>query len=260
MDAILGTPLADAADDDRPRTLLVSDLHIPSDGGPALDGFRDLLADAAASPGCRVVVLGDLFDAYTGPKQARTGVWQATAQALAAGIPHLRILAPYAPAGASLAELGTFLRDVMDGHVTPGRLAEIRDAWPGKLVVKGVLDPADAEVCRQIGADALVISNHGGRQLDAAPSALEVIDAVRAAAGPEMPVLVDGAMRSGLDVARMLAAGADFVMLGRAFMLGPAALGAKGGDHVVRILREELRSTMAQIGCARVADLPRFRI
>jgi L-lactate dehydrogenase (cytochrome) len=180
-------------------------------------------------------------------------------ETLRAGLPEFRMLAPYAPRGASLAELGAFLQEIMEGHVTPERLQAIRDAWPGKLVVKGVLDPADAETCRRIGADALVVSNHGGRQLDAAPAAPEVLAEVRAAAGGDMAILADGGMRSGLDVARMLAAGADFVLLGRAFMFGVAALGARGGDHVVATLAEELRATMGQIGCARIADLPRFR-
>jgi len=178
---------------------------------------------------------------------------------LRTGLPEFRMLTPYVSKGASLTELGAFLTEVMEGHVTPERLKAIRDACPGRLVVKGVLDPTDAEECRRIGADALVVSNHGGRQLDAAQTAPEVLAEVRAAAGSNMAILADGGMRSGLDVARMLAAGADFVLLGRAFMFGVAALGARGGDHVVATLAEELCSTLGQIGCARIADLPRFR-
>ena len=180
-------------------------------------------------------------------------------ETLRTGLPEFRMLTPYVSKGASLTELGAFLTEVMEGHVTPERLKAIRDAWPGRLVVKGALDPTDAEECRRIGADALVVSNHGWRQLDAAPTAPEVLAEVRAAAGSNMAILADGGMRSGLDVARILAAGADFVLIGRAFIFGVAALGAGGGDHVVATLAEELCSTLGQIGCARVADLPRFR-
>jgi len=113
-------------------------------------------------------------------------------------------------------------------------------------------------VCKGIGVDAIVVSNHGGRQLDAAPAPIEVLAEVKRAIGANMPVLVDGGIRSGLDIARAMACGADFVLLGRAFMFGIAALGDKGGDHVISVLREELRSTMAQIGCAELTDLPSF--
>lgn len=181
-------------------------------------------------------------------------------ETLRAGIPQFQMLTPYLETGATLARHAAFLGAIMEGHVTPERLQQIRDAWPGKLVVKGVLDVADAEDCRRIGADALVVSNHGARQLDAAPAASEVLTDIRAAAGSEVAILADGGVRSGLDVARMLAAGADFVLLGRPFMFGVAALGSRGADHVVSILTEELRTTLSQIGCPRIADLPRFRL
>ncbi|MEM6548954.1 MAG: alpha-hydroxy acid oxidase [Pseudomonadota bacterium] len=175
------------------------------------------------------------------------------------GMPQFPNLAPYAPDGSSMSEVAAFIGTIMEGHVTPDRLAQIRDAWPGRLVVKGVLDRRDAEVCRHIGADAVVASNHGGRQLDAAPAAAEVLADLRTALGPGIALLADGGMRSGLDIARMLAAGADFVLLGRAFMMGVAALGPPGAAHVIETLREELRSTLAQLGCPGVADLPHFR-
>ena len=174
------------------------------------------------------------------------------------GVPAFVNLARYCRKDATLAELTAFFGSIIEGHVTPERLKVIRDAWPGKLVVKGVLHSADAEECRRIGADALVVSNHGGRQLDAAPAATDVMAEVRSAAGREMSIIADGGVRSGLDVARMLACGADLVLLGRAFLFGVAALGPRGGDYVISILREELRTTMAQIGCNRVRDLPRF--
>lgn len=177
---------------------------------------------------------------------------------LQTGIPEFENLKPYAPRKLTLAELGEFISRLTEGHVSVERLKEIRERWPGKLIVKGVLDPMDALVCKEIGVDAVIVSNHGGRQLDAAPAAIEVLADVRSAVGPGMPILLDGGIRSGLDIARALARGADFVFLARAFMFGVAALGRHGGDHVISILREELRSTMGQLGCQELATLPSF--
>ncbi|MDE0940318.1 MAG: alpha-hydroxy acid oxidase, partial [Pirellulales bacterium] len=151
-----------------------------------------------------------------------------------------------------------FLADMFTAKVTRERLKLIRDSWPGTLVIKGVLDTEDAEMCVSLGADALVISNHGGRQFDAAPSPLEVLDEIRSTVGSEMPLLVDGGVRSGLDVARCIARGADFVLMGRAFYYAIAALGNKGGNHVMSILLDELDKTMTQLGCSSVDELPNF--
>ena len=175
-----------------------------------------------------------------------------------AGIPQLAILGRYVPKGASMEERGAFMDAVMEGNVGPERLRQIRDAWTGKMVVKGVLDPADAEECRRIGVDGIVVSNHGGRQLDPAPAPVEVLGAIRDAAGPGIAIIADSGVTSGADIARALAAGADFVLLGRAFLMGVAALGAPGAAHVVDILRTELRSTMGQIGAKTVAEMPEF--
>lgn len=177
---------------------------------------------------------------------------------LGAGVPEFANLTPYVPGKLTLAELGQFISNLAAGHVSVERLKEVRDRWPGKLIVKGVLDSMDALACRTIGVDAIVVSNHGGRQLDAAPAAIEVLADVRNAVGPNMPILLDGGIRSGLDVARALACGADFVFLARAFMFGIAALGSCGGDHVISIIREELRSTMGQLGCQELSALPNF--
>ncbi len=169
---------------------------------------------------------------------------------LRAGQPEFKMLKRYIPRGASLDQATIFLSDQVSWHVTTQLLAEIREQWPGKLIVKGILTPEDAEICQHIGVDALVVSNHGGRQLDAAPSVLEVIADIRNTVGWEMPLIADGGVRSGLDITRMLAMGADFVLLGRAFVYAVAALGDLGGNYVIDILREELKCTMAQLGCS----------
>ena len=104
--------------------------------------------------------------------------------------------------------------------------------------------------------DAVWVSNHGGRQFDAAPAPATVLPAIRAALGPGAQILVDGGVASGTDILRYLALGADFVMSGRAFHHGLAALGAAGVDHAIHILRASLEADMGQLGLARLADLP----
>ncbi len=173
---------------------------------------------------------------------------------LLAGQPEFETLKRYIPHGASLEQAATFLSDQVSWHVTPQLLAEIREQWPGKLIVKGVLTPEDAEICQRIGADSLVVSNHGGRQLDAACSALDVIGEIRNTVGRDMPLIADGGVRNGLDIARMLAMDADFVLLGRPFVYAVAALGDRGGNHVIEVLRDELKCTLAQLGCSNIDE------
>ncbi len=172
------------------------------------------------------------------------------------GIPELVTFKPYLPADMGFQELGAMVGQAVNGHVTPERLKELRDLWPGKMLVKGVLDPAEAELCRSVGADGIVVSNHGARQLDAGPASVEMIAPIRSAIGTDMALMVDSGVRSGLDVARMIAVGADFVFAGRPFMFGVAAAGEPGAAHVIHILKEELRSTIGQLGCTSIAELP----
>ncbi|MEZ4712439.1 MAG: alpha-hydroxy acid oxidase [Caldilineaceae bacterium] len=181
---------------------------------------------------------------------------------LGTGIPQFVNLKPYHEAGQSrnvgraIRESTKFIEERVGLHITPQIFAELRDLWPGKLLVKGVLDPAEAKAYMKLGADGIIVSNHGGRQLDAAPTAVDVLPAIRAAVGPDVPLLADGGIRSGLDIARMLALGADFVIMGRPFAFAAAALDRQGGEHVMNILKAELQSTMGQLGCATLAELP----
>jgi L-lactate dehydrogenase (cytochrome) len=176
------------------------------------------------------------------------------------GVPEFASITPYLPEGLSLAQLGIRISEMIEGHVSCEKLQWYRAQWPGKLIVKGLLDADDAAACVDIGADAIVVSNHGGRQLDAAQTAIDALPAIRGRVGADFPLLADGGIRNGLDIARYLAQGADFVLLGRAFMFALGALGARGPAHAMSVLRDELRSTMGQLGCPSIRQLPEFLI
>ncbi|WP_185970234.1 MULTISPECIES: alpha-hydroxy acid oxidase [unclassified Mesorhizobium] len=196
------------------------------------------------------ISVSTLFEVATHPRWALA--------TLREGTPAFKNLAPYVPRGLSMAEQAAFLTDMIEGHVTRDILRDIRDQWAGKLIVKGVMTVEDARTALDCGADGVWVSNHGARQLDAARSPVEVLPAIRAALEPDIPLMADSGPRTGLDVARMLALGADFVFLGRSFIFAVAAIGARGGDHAVHVLREELHCALAQIGCPSVRELPRF--
>lgn len=127
-------------------------------------------------------------------------------------------------------------------------LKRLRDRWPGKLVVKGVLDVDDAAQLKKHGVDAVQVSNHGARQLDSAPSPIEVLPKVRAKLGDEFPVLFDSGVRSGEDILKALITGADFVFLGRILQFAIAANGEEGLHQLWQVLEEELSIAMAMVG------------
>lgn len=178
---------------------------------------------------------------------------------LRVGVPQFETLLPYYKGGGISAQVA-FISTHMKGHITAERFKAIRAYWQGNLLVKGILDVEEAKTYMDLGADGIVVSNHGGRQFDAAPAAAHVLPQIRQALGPNALILADGGIRNGLDIARMLALGANFVLLGRPFVFAVAAIGKKGGDHVMHILKEELRGAMAQMGCRTLADLPKFLV
>ena len=165
-----------------------------------------------------------------------------------------RNMEPYAKNDGAMG-ITKFIGEQLNGSLDWNYLADIRAEWDGKLILKGILHGQDAARAVAMGVDGLVISNHGGRQLDAAPQPLAQLAGIRAAVGNDVPLIVDSGIQSGLDVIRALAMGADFVMLGRAFMYAVAALGKKGGDHAADILLEEVRDVMAQLGLQTIADV-----
>ena len=172
------------------------------------------------------------------------------------GRPHtLGNLEPLLGSGAALEDLMGWVARNFDASVGWKDVEWVRGQWDGPLVIKGVLDPEDAREAAASGADAVMVSNHGGRQLDGAVSTARALPSVSAAIESRVPVLVDGGVRSGLDVARMLALGADFVLLGRAWAYALAARGQAGVAHVLKLIDAEMRVAMALTGCTRVADI-----
>jgi len=131
----------------------------------------------------------------------------------------------------------------------------VRDAWEGPLFVKGILDADDAEQAADVGADGVVVSNHGGRQLDGAPATLEVLPEIAARVGDRLEVLLDGGVRRGTDVIKALCLGATAVCIGRPYVYGLAAGGERGVEHVLRIFREEIERALTLMGVVDVAEL-----
>jgi L-lactate dehydrogenase (cytochrome) len=131
----------------------------------------------------------------------------------------------------------------------------IKNTWPGKLIIKGIMDPEDAKTAVKVGADAIVVSNHGGRQLDGAPSSISALPAIAQAVGSDTEVLFDGGIRTGADIARALALGARACLIGRAYIYGLGAGGRAGVAKAIDILKNELSVTMALTGNSRIDDL-----
>jgi len=170
------------------------------------------------------------------------------------GLPRFVNLEPYVDAG-KLEHLSEFLTTFFMCGVTPERLREIRALWRGPLVIKGLLHGADIEVAVQTGADGMIISNHAGRQLDAAPSSVQALRALPAALRDKTTIMFDCGVRSGLDVVRARVLGAQACFSGRSFMYGVAGAGQDGGRQVIEIFRDEITRTLKQIGCGAYQSL-----
>jgi isopentenyl diphosphate isomerase/L-lactate dehydrogenase-like FMN-dependent dehydrogenase len=159
------------------------------------------------------------------------------------------------PAGARHRITGEPMRQSVSSSVSWNDVRRIRDLWPRKFVLKGVLSPEDAMRAADHGVDGIVVSNHGGRMLDSAQAPIEVLPEIVAAVGDRMTVLLDSGVRRGADVVKALALGANAVLIGRATLYGMAAGGAAGAGRVLDILRGEIDSTLALLGCRNIAEL-----
>ena len=245
---------------------------------PADKTVRNDIIDRAAAAGCEVLVL--LCDVPTfgfrprdfknclalPPKMSFRNILQILGRphwainTLRFGTPTFETLKPYTPEGLNLKQLGAFMDKTFSGRLDAERIRPIRDRWKGKLVLKGVASEADTQAAIDLGFDGIVVSNHGGRQLDAGESSIAALQSIVAKFKNKITIMQDSGMRSGPDMARCLASGADFTFMGRSFMYGVAALGNKGGEHTIEMLKVQLQQNLEQLCCASIEDLPQHLV
>ncbi|WP_258099817.1 alpha-hydroxy acid oxidase [Marinoscillum pacificum] len=243
---------------------------------PADNKLRDDIIKRADAAGCPVLVL--LCDVPTfgfRPRDIRNGLamppkmtvsnmlqimgrpdW--ALRTLFNGQPNFATMKPYMPKGLDLKQLGKYMDATFSGRLNEEKIAPIRDMWKGKIVLKGVACELDAEKAVQLGLDGIIVSNHGGRQLDAGNSTIKPLKYIAEKYRDKLTVMMDSGIRSGPDIARSLASGADFTFLGRTFMYSVAAIGTKGGDHAISLLKTQLQQVMEQVCCEQVKDFPKF--
>ena len=241
---------------------------------------RDMLERARASGFSTLVLTADVPVASRRERQTRSGLTQPprlTPRLLAqvarrpawalgmarqhrheGGMPHMRTLDKYiteqSQSLSSTAHIGYLLRTSPDWDYVKW----LRDNWQGAFVIKGVMRAEDAAPLEALGVDALWVSNHAGRQFDAAPASIEVLPELRAAT--DLPLIFDSGIEGGLDMLRALALGADFIMLGRAFHFALAALGTPGLQHLHDILAKDLEANMGQLGLRSLSEVKSLQI
>ena len=241
---------------------------------PADNALRDDLLDRAEAAGCEVLVLlCDVPSFGYRPRDIRNGLamppkmtlqnilqilgkpnW--AIQTLLHGQPNFANMKKYMPKGLDMKQLGAYMNQTFSGRMNEEKIAPIRDRWKGKIVLKGVATEEDTARAIRLGLDGIIVSNHGGRQLDAGQSSIKSLTPIVQKYAGQIKIMLDSGIRSGPDVARALASGAEFTFLGRSFMYGVAALGTTGGDHTISILKAQLKQVMEQICCEKVGDFP----
>lgn len=160
----------------------------------------------------------------------------------------------------NMSQLGKFMNASFDKRVDMNKIAAIRDKWKGKIILKGIASDPDMEKAIALGVDGIIVSNHGGRQLDAGESSIRSLTKLSAKYGDKMTIMMDGGVRSGPDVARALACGAKFVFMGRPFMYGVSALGKQGGEHTIELFKMQFKQVMEQLCCETIDELPQTLI
>ena len=244
---------------------------------PVEDTLRDQLLERAWNAGCRtLVILADTPTFAYRPKEIKNGlsippkmtlnnIWQMCTHPtwsfsqLAAGIPEFKTMKSYIPKGLDIKHLGMFMNKTFSGRLTEDKIKALRAAWKGNLVIKGIVNPEEANLAVELGLDGLIVSNHGGRQLDSGQSTIDALGGLQAYKG-KIKIMMDSGLRSGPDIANALATGADFTFVGRAPMYGVGALGKNGGNHTFTMLKRQLQQVMEQVGCEQVSDFPKHLI
>ncbi|MFG6686821.1 alpha-hydroxy-acid oxidizing protein [Mariniflexile sp. HNIBRBA6329] len=241
---------------------------------PTENRLRDDIINRAASAECPVlVILCDVPTFGFRPRDIRNGLamppklslknifqvfgrphW--AMETLKHGQPNFETLKPYMPKGLDLKQLGKFMDQTFSGRLNEEKIKPIRDMWKGKLVLKGVASEYDTEEAIRLGIDGVIVSNHGGRQLDAGQSTIKPLATIAEKYGDQIEVMMDSGIRSGPDIARAMANGAKFTFMGRSFMYGVSALGKKGGNHTISLLKTELQQVMEQLCCENTKDFP----
>jgi len=245
---------------------------------PAENSVRDDILKRIEAAQCPVLVL--LCDVPTSafrpkeiqnglampPKMTLSNILQMMAkpgwalQTLKYGRPNFEVMKPYMPTNLNLENLGVFMEQAFCKRMDEEKIAPIRDLWKGKIVLKGVVSEVDTEKAIRLGLDGIIVSNHGGRQLDAGESTIKPLTRLADKYGDQITVMMDSGMRSGSDIARTLASGAAFTFMGRTFMYGVSALGEQGGRHTISSLKTQLQIVMEQIGCEEIKDFPDYLV
>ncbi|MEK7254563.1 MAG: alpha-hydroxy acid oxidase, partial [Bacteroidota bacterium] len=226
---------------------------------PADNALRDDILDRAEAAGCKVLaILSDVPTFGYRPRDIRNGLamppkmtlrnilqiigkpnW--ALQTLIHGQPNFATMKKYMPKGLDMKQLGLYMNQTFSGRLNEEKIAPIRDRWKGKIVLKGVASEEDTEKAIKLGLDGIIVSNHGGRQLDAGESAIKSLSPIVKSYAGKIKIMMDSGVRSGADIARAVASGAEFVFLGRSFMYGVAALGEEGGEQVANILKIQFK-------------------
>ena len=229
------------------RTLLFTvDMPVPA------TRYRDIRSGLSGGSVLRRK-LARMTQVMTKPRWAwNVGLW---------GRPHnLGNIVPVLGERAGIDDFWAWLGKNFDPSVRWEDIDRIRAEWPGDFVIKGILDPDDARTAASIGADSIVVSNHGGRQLDGAISAIRALSRIADAVGDDLPLLMDSGIRSGLDIVRALALGARAVMIGRPWVYALAARQQAGVSELLAMFAHEMRVAMALSGCTRIADISRDKV
>ena len=243
---------------------------------PSNKTIRNDILERAKNSGCQVLVL--LCDVPTfgyRPKDIKNGLamppkmslknmlqilkcpeW--AFKSLLNGKPNFETLKTYMREKMNLRQLGKFMNDTFDGRLDEEKIKPIRDIWKGKIVLKGIASEIDIEKSISLGVDGIIVSNHGGRQLDAGSSTINSMISLVKKYEKRTTIMIDSGLRSGVDVARVMASGAKFCFLGRTFMYGVGALGNNGALHTFEMLKKQLNQVMIQIGCEKTSELINF--